>query len=60
MSALLFLFALQVALVSAKTYYDVGLDCYTNAQVLGVSPFADIKMIKKAYYQVTFLSRLYV
>ncbi len=52
MSALLLLFALQLLLVSAKTYYDVALKCITNVKILGVTPFADMKVIKKAYYKV--------
>lgn len=53
MSAVLLLFALQLLLVSAKTYYDVALQCINNTKILGVTPFADMKVIKKAYYQVS-------
>ena len=52
MSTVLLLFALQLLLVSAKSYYDVALNNINNTQILGVTPFADMKVIKKAYYQV--------
>ena len=60
MSTVLLLFALQLLLVSAKTYYDVALNCITNTKILGVTPFADMKVIKKAYYQVNSIPLLHV
>ena len=56
MSIVLLLFALQLLLVSAKTYYDVALQCMNKTKILGVTPFADMKVIKKAYYQVNSFS----
>lgn len=60
MSTVLLLFALQLLLVSAKTYYDVALQCINNTKILGVTPFADMKVIKKAYYQVNSFSLLHI